>query len=80
MRSQLQVTKDNVPAHLKEIFDLFMEVHSKKAYLVTRRLVTDEHKDMIRMAVLDCCAMCGPDNIAPPNDKNKGVKPAAGKN
>ena len=47
MRRELQVTKDNVPSQLKEIFDLFVEIHSKKGFLVARGLISDQQKQMI---------------------------------
>lgn len=76
MRGQYLVTKENLPPVLKEVFDAFVEVHSRKSYLVTRRLVNDEKKKMVVKAVLDCCAMCGPDamNFGVQPEKNKGGK------
>lgn len=68
-----------MPAALKEIFDVFVEVHSRKSYLVTRRLVGDQHRKMVVKAVLDCCAMCGPDNLGAQVDKNKAGKAGAPK-
>ena len=65
MRSQLQVTKDNVPTQLKEVFDIFVEIHSKKGFLVTRKLISGQQKNMVIQAVLNCCALCGPDNFNP---------------
>ena len=47
MRSQLQVTKDNVPTQLKEVFDIFVEIHLKKGFLVTRKLISGQQKNMI---------------------------------
>jgi len=63
-----------LPATLKEIFDAFVEVHARKSYLVTRRLVTEEQRKMIVQAVLACCAMCGPDNLSTQVDKTKAGK------
>lgn len=66
---------------LKEVFDAFVELHSKKSYLVTRRLINEDNKRMIVKAVLDCCAMCGPDttNSNTQGDKNKAGKQAGNK-
>lgn len=65
MRSQLQVAKDHVPPQLKEVFELFVEVHSKKGFLVTRKLISSQQKSMIIQSVLNCSALCGPDNFNP---------------
>jgi len=81
MRREYQVTKDNVPQQLKEIFDIFVEIHSKKGFLVTRKLISDDHRRMIIQSVLNSCAMCGPDNFnpstqaAPDNEKGARGKP-----
>lgn len=58
------MTKDHVPPQLKEVFDIFVEIHSKKGFLVARGLIADEHKQVIIQSVLNCCAMCGPDNFS----------------
>lgn len=42
MRKEFQVTKDHIPNQLREAFDIFVEVHSKKGFLVTRKLVSEE--------------------------------------
>lgn len=75
MRRALQVTKDNAPPQLKEVFDIFLEVHSKKGFLVTRKLISEAQRQQIAQAVLYCCAMCGPDNLNP-NDAAKSVTSA----
>ena len=64
MKKELQVTKDNVPSQLKEVFDVFVDVHSKKGFLVQKKLIPEEHKALMIQAVLNACAMCGPDNFA----------------
>ena len=82
MRKELQVTKDHVPLALKEVFDIFVEIHSKKGFLVTRKLISLAQKNMIIQSVLNCCAMCGPDNFNPngssATESDKGVKGKSG--
>ena len=63
MKKELQVTKDHVPSQLKEVFDVFVDVHSKKGFLVQKKLIPEEHKALMIQAVLNACAMCGPDNF-----------------
>ena len=70
MRKEFNVTKDNVPSQLKEIFDIFVEIHSKKGFLVTRRLISEDQRRMIIQGILNCCAICGPDNFNA-DDKKK---------
>jgi hypothetical protein len=65
MKKELQVTKDHVPACLKEVFDVLVEINSKKGFLVQKKLIPEEHKQKIVQSVLNCCAMCGPDNFVP---------------
>jgi hypothetical protein len=82
MRKELQVTKDHVPLALKEVFDIFVEVHSKKGFLVTRKLISSSQKNMLIQSVLNCCAMCGPDNFNPngssATESDKGAKGKSG--
>ena len=72
------MTKDHVPLALKEVFDIFVEIHSKKGFLVTRKLISLTQKNMLIQSVLNCCAMCGPDNFNPNGssalESDKGVK------
>lgn len=83
LRKEFQVTKDNVPPQLKEIFDIFVEIHSKKGFLVARGLISDQQRTMIIQAVLNCCAMCGPDSngatpsISPEDKLSKSKSPKA---
>ena len=80
MRKELQVTKDNVPLPLKEVFDIFVEIHSKKGFLVTRKLISPAQKSMLIQSVLNCCAMCGPDNFNPNgNSATESERGAKGK-
>lgn len=63
MRQSLLASFHNIPLVLREIFELFVESNSKKGYLVTRKLLTSQQRDLISQSVLDCCSMCGPDPI-----------------
>ena len=47
MRKEYQVTKDHVPHLLKEIFDIFVEIHQKKGFLVSKKLISDHHRTLI---------------------------------
>jgi len=42
MKRELLVTKEHIPYQLKEVFDVFVDVHFKKGFLANKKLVTDE--------------------------------------
>ena len=62
LRDKISVSKEQIPIMLKDIFDLFMDSHSRKGILTTRKLIDENQKRQIRHAVLLCCAFCGPDS------------------
>ena len=62
LREQVQVTKDQIPSMLKDIFDIFVDSHMRKSFLNQRGLIDDHQKRTIRQAVLKSCAYCGPDS------------------
>ena len=62
LRERISVTKDQIPIILKDIFELFVDSHSKKSLFTSKRLIDDIQKRQIRQAVLLCCAFCGPDS------------------
>lgn len=62
MRDKISVKKDSIPGILRDIFDLFVDSHSRKSLLTTKKLIDDQQRREIRQAVLQCCAYCGPDS------------------
>jgi len=63
LRKEYMTTKEHVPALLREIFELFAEVHSKKGFLVTRKLISEQQRKDIVQAVILCCVLCGPEQL-----------------
>jgi len=61
MRSKYYVTNDNIPALLRDIFEIFVETHNSKQFLKKFDFVDDLQKRAIRSSLLKACALCGPD-------------------
>ena len=71
IKRSYEATKDNIPSCLKEAFDLFAEINSKKAFIVSKRLLTSDQKQTVNQSVIECCALCGPDNFSVTDTEKK---------
>jgi hypothetical protein len=51
---------------VKDIFELFLDSHYSKQFLKKQALVSLQQKASIRTALLNVCALCGPDEETEP--------------
>lgn len=51
---------------IKDLFELLFETHYSRNFLKKNNLVSDIEKRMVRQALLQICALCGPDEETEP--------------